>query len=164
MTNLRERLVAHTTEVLDTAREPTLPAVKAGPWRKVWEKVSKLWPFGSSGDTSSARLRELLKELHADITAQVEAEVLFWPDEQTCRISVCHWCWHTSISSGSIACRVEKSDLKLGLIDEGHTHADRHIRPLAIHLPNDEQCKPSHWRPGSGVDQKLCCRLLIQNK
>jgi hypothetical protein len=65
MQHLKERLFEHVAEVLDEVEQPRLPAVKAGPWRKIWEKSARIRARrGGQDNSSDTHLRELLQDLH----------------------------------------------------------------------------------------------------
>ena len=75
MQTLKEKLFAHVNEVLEGVEDPTLPAVRSGPWRKAWEKAFHFLRRSQRETQNDSELREKLQELHQDIQNQVSSEV-----------------------------------------------------------------------------------------
>lgn len=75
MQTLKEKLFAHVNEVLEGVENPTLPAVRSGPWRKAWEKAVHFLRRSNTETQNDSELREKLHDLHQDIQNQVSSEV-----------------------------------------------------------------------------------------
>ena len=75
MQTLKEKLFAYVNEVLDTSREPELPAVRTGRWRRVFEMAASFFRHGSGAQADSqTQLQATLQDLHNEINRQIELE------------------------------------------------------------------------------------------
>ena len=75
MQTLKEKLFAYVNEVLDTSREPELPAVRTGRWRRVFEMATSFFRHGSGAQADSqTQLQATLQDLHNEINRQIELE------------------------------------------------------------------------------------------